>query len=332
MPIKLCSIGCGAFARMTHGPSIRKYASEHHDDLILSACCDLNEEAARQYQKDFGYRRWYTDCQQMLDVELPDAVCLVVSVSQTANLATDILHRGIPLMMEKPPGRNEEEVLKILAATQNGTKNQVALNRRYTPLIRALWDRLRKDAAPGQIQNIRYDFYRMERFDEDFSTTAIHGIDTVRFLSGSSYRSVRIEYQDLDCDGNLATNIYLFCKFSSGATAQISFCPACGVSLERAVVNSYQNTWLLNVPMWKEFDSPGELVHIKNGTVVEKIRGDELSSEEMFELSGFYAENAAFLDAVRLKQPIVNSVDTAVQSVILADCIRKRITHINFEE
>ena len=34
----------------------------------------------------------------------------------------------------------------------------------------------------------QYDFFRINRKDADFSTTSIHGIDTLKFLVGSDYK------------------------------------------------------------------------------------------------------------------------------------------------
>ncbi len=54
----------------------------------------------------------------------------------TAALTCQILHMGIPVQLEKPPGLTVTEVdAMIAAADQTGTPNQVAFNRRYTPLL-----------------------------------------------------------------------------------------------------------------------------------------------------------------------------------------------------
>ena len=62
--------------------------------------------------------------------------------------------------------------------------HQVAFNRRYTPLVVELKRRL----AGATIQHIDCQFYRVGRTGSDFTTTAIHGIDTVRFLAGCDLR------------------------------------------------------------------------------------------------------------------------------------------------
>lgn len=327
---KICSIGCGEFAVATHGPSVRQYA-DRHPDIVLSGCCDIDPAKAEAYQKQFGYLRSYNDYRRMLDAERPDAVCLVVSVSQTAALAADILRMGYPLLMEKPPGRNREETLQIIEAAKYGTPNHVAFNRRHTPLIRELKNRMTAAGGPETIQNIRYDFFRINRRDEDFSTTAIHGIDTAKFLAGSDFKRVDFSYQEMPELGKNVANIYLFCRFVSGATAQLSFCPNTGVSVERATVNTLDNTWFLNTPMFNEYDAPGRLTQLQNGKTLVDLSGDILLPDaKMFEMSGFYAENAFFFDHIQNKEPLEDDITTALQSVEVADCIRNRKTSIVF--
>ena len=38
---------------------------------------------------------------------------------------------------------------------------------------------------------------RVERRDPDFSTTAIHGLDAVRYLAGADYAEARFRYREL---------------------------------------------------------------------------------------------------------------------------------------
>ena len=42
---------------------------------------------------------------------------------------------------------------------------------------------------------------RVDRRDPDFSVTAIHGIDAVRFLARSDYAHVRFRYQEHPTSG-----------------------------------------------------------------------------------------------------------------------------------
>ena len=326
MSFKICNIGCGDIATSVHGPAYVKYR-RLHPDVVLAACCDIDETRAEIYRKKFGFDKYYTDYRKMLEAERPDAVCLICPDTVTAEISINIFKMGYPLLLEKPPGRNREETLKMIeAAEKAGLANQAAFNRRYVPLVRELKRLLESDFTAGQIHNIRYDFYRVERKDFDFSATAIHGIDTVRFLAGSDYEYIKFNYQELPHIGINVANIYMYCTFRSGAAAQLNFCPVSGTVIERATVNCYNHTFFLNIPIWAAMDSPGRLVHIESNQVRLDVTGEQVSDgSEMFEENGFYAENASFFNDIRTGKKPVNDIRSGLQSVEVADCIRKRL-------
>src|SRR5712691_7996599 len=181
MNFRICLIGCGQLANSHHGPAYVKYSQEN-PNTELAACCDVVEQKAVEFSHRFGFRRFYTDPIRMLETEHPDAVCLVVPPSITAGLACQILMLKVPLLIEKPPGLTVDETDRMIAAARlSGTPNQVAFNRRHTPLVAFARNLLTDNVAAGELQHLQYDFYRIGRTDADFSTTAIHGIDTARF-------------------------------------------------------------------------------------------------------------------------------------------------------
>lgn len=92
---------------------------------------------------------------------------------------------------------------------------------------------------------MRYEFYRVNRFDDDFAATAIHGIDAVKFLAGSDYRHIRFDYQAVPETGAAAVNIRMFCEFASGALVDLLFMPVSGALLERATVHLEHHTFFL---------------------------------------------------------------------------------------
>jgi predicted dehydrogenase len=324
VPFTLCIIGCGSLSRSAHGPSYRKYADED-PDFILAGCCDMDAERAEKYRSMFGFARAYTDFHDMLEAEQPDAVCLMAPVELTSELSCEILSLGYPLFMEKPPGLNGEECRRmIVAAEEAGVPTQVAFNRRYCPLVAELKKELGRFNV-GDIQDIRYDFFRIGRKDPDFSTTAIHGIDTVKFLAGSDYRRVRFSYREFPELGPNVANIFMDCEFASGATAHLNFCPNAGVLIERATVNLLDHTFMLNVPIWAAYDTPGRLVHLHRGETVSDVLGDSIcEADKNFIAGGFYAENASFFDDLRADRRPVGDVASGLQSVEIAECIRLR--------
>ena len=328
MSFKICSIGCGAMALAGHGPAFSKYIAMNRG-VSLAACCDIDILRAERFKEQFGFERCYKDMYEMLKIERPDAVCLIAPVHLTSELAVRIIELGFPVIMEKPPGRNREETIRIIeAAGKKGIPNRVSFNRRYVPLVLEL-KRLLSDQS-FDIHNIRCDFHRVGRLDADFSTTAIHGIDAVSFILGSKYKQVNFIYQELPNLGPNVTNIFMDCIFPSGATAQLSFFPVAGAAIEHITVSSFGKTYILKTPISGTIDYPGSLTVLEANKCILEVNGKEFSgTDEMFVLSGFYNENAMFFDALRNGNVPSGDVASALQSVEIADCIRNRRSSFN---
>ncbi|MCI0512012.1 Gfo/Idh/MocA family oxidoreductase [candidate division KSB1 bacterium] len=325
MNFKICSIGCGDLATRFHGPALQHYAT-HHPTVSLAACCDLIDTRARHFQQQFGFQRDYTDFKEMLKREQPDAVCLIAPVEFTCELSCQILELGFPLLMEKPPGRNLAELKRMIAAAEvHQVPNQVAFNRRYTPLVRTLKQQLATITPAHPLQYLRYDFYRFNRTDPDFSTTAIHGIDTVRFLAGADYQQIRFQYQEFPEIGPGVANIFLDCTMANGLVAYLHFCPLAGVVIERTTGHARDHTWLLEIPVWGAFDTPGRLQHFHQDQLHQTWRGSELpGGTELYISNGFYDENACFFDDLIAGRRPAGDLKDARQSVAIAHCIRTR--------
>ena len=326
--MKFCMVGCGEHAVSSHGPAQAKQAALD-SGLELAACCDVDGTKAEHYRERFGFKRRYADFEAMLDDERPDAVALVVPVPLTCDLGCRILERGIPLLLEKPPGETVAEVDRLLAAALAGggagreVPHQVAFNRRHVPLVSAL--RRQLDALDEPLQHVRYEMVRVNRRDRDFSTTAIHAIDAVRFIAASDFADVRFRYRDWPDLGPGVANIFMDAVMASGATAHLSFCPVGGVVVERAEVHSFDHTFFLEIPMWNGYDAPGRLVHLAHGAVAGELRGArEGHGAASFELGGFDDQYKAFFGAlVAGRRPAPGLAETR-QSVEIAEAMRAR--------
>ena len=327
MSLTICTIGCGKHSAYVHGPSCARYAREH-EGTRLAACCDLDPARAEGYRRAFGYERAYTDLDEMLLREKPDAVCVIVPERHICGTAIHVMKKGFAVLMEKPPGLCRAETERMIeAAEAAGVINQVAFNRRAMPLMRRMRQMLcAPDATPPQ--NLFYEFYRCGRREPTFETTAIHGIDAARYLMGCDYREARFTYQELPGQGDRVVNILMECRFENGAVGTLHFCPCTGAVLERVTVTAEDHTWFLTTPIWDGCDAPGALTHLLKGRPVERIGGEELSeSQDMFETNGFYGENEEFFECVRSGRPSGNDLRSTLQSVILAEAIRDRLTH-----
>lgn len=318
---RICVVGCGEMATGGHGPSYVKYAASH-PGTVLAGCCDIHAERAETFREKFGFQKAYTDYEQMLDEIHPDVVCLISPVHATCELAVSIFKKGYAVLMEKPPGRNRQEIERMMQAAQEaGVSARSAFNRRYTPLT----VRLKELMGGERIRSITYQMYRRDRTDADFSTTAIHAIDAVKHIAGSDYRSVDFVYQELPECGPCVANIFMTGSMENGAVSQLTLVPMGGTVVERVTVNTDQASYFVELPFWNNPDSPGRLRRMCGADITHDISGDALVDQcVMFEESGFFEENRGFFEHLRSGEEADCDLEKAIQSVEIADCIRKR--------
>ena len=319
MTLSIAVIGCGWVSNARHGPAYQEYAASH-PSARLSACCDLDAQRAEDFRDQFGFARAYRDPFTLLEHERPDVICLNVPPEVTCALGGEILRRGIPLLSEKPPGLNRAEIDRLIsAADRGGAPHQVAFNRRYMPLATELRARL----ADSPVEHVAIQMARVDRRDDNFATTAIHSIDTARFLAGSDFAHLRIHYQELPWLGPQVANFTLDGIFENGTTAQLSFQPCSGADLERSQVYARDQVFLWDVNTG--LDVPGRLRHFRAGQLAADLDAIQFCGRsESYFLNGFYQEDAAFFDALSAGRPPLNSFRACRQSVEIMESLSTR--------
>ena len=325
MKLKIVQVGCGWMPSAGHGPALARYAKENPDRVELAACCDINEESAKQHAADFGYARTYTDMAQMLDAEEPGFVNLAVPVSLTAPMGLQVFERKIPMLLEKPPGVDVPQARQLEQASV-GVPHRVAFNRRYTPLIVKLCEKIAETGLP--IMSTHCEFLRVNRPDPDFSSTAIHGIDAVAHIAGP-YQRLNFTYRELP-EANLGAvpgvaNMHVQAQMQNGGVATLDFCPVSGYSAERYTVHVHNTSFFMAMPGGAEGEGYLKIFH--RGKLTETILGGTLveGCSENYMTNGFYGENASFLDALLAGQPISGGMnEAAIAPMIITDAMRSR--------
>ena len=315
--MKICLIGCGRHAQRVYVPSLIRCRADD-PSLMFAACCDIHTENAQEVSQQAGFARTYTDYAAMLDAERPDAVLLVTSYAATAAIATDILQKGYPVLIEKPPGSNLQETESLAAqVAAQPCLHQIAFNRRHIPVIRALKQDI---AARGaRMQHIDYGMYRVGRLDQEFYTTAVHGVDLVCHLAQSSCVRANFLYGDLSRFGADVRNFIAQFQFANGMTAQLTFCPMSGELSESLKVTTDAGTYRVNTPMWSDIDESA-LSFYQNKEAQHISISD---GGAMFESNGFWYQLQSFLDCVQAGKQPADSLDTCLDSMRLSDCIRR---------
>jgi predicted dehydrogenase len=314
--MNFCLIGCGDIANTMHAPAFERY-HQKHPDFHLTACCDPRSERAAAMQKLLGFERYYLDYKEMLLREKPDAVAVTVSETASVNVGVDVMRAGIPMLIEKPPGRLSSDTARLIAQAQSqGVPCQVAFNRRYMPVLSAM-----RALAPENIQLVTYDMIRCERRDRNFANTAVHAIDAVRFLADADYRYVRFTYLEMPEYGEGVCNVFMDCLMTSGTQAQIRICPMSGASLERAAIHAKGRMLLGYTPVWGGYDAPGRIEDFRDGKEPVVTAFDPC---DVYQSNGFLAEDEAFFDALKAGKKPIPDIASAMNTMLVKECIDQR--------
>ena len=321
MSFSICMIGCGSFAQLCHGPAQRKYAGSH-PDVRLAACCDVDENRAREYAKAFGFARHATDIPAMLATEKPDAVILAVPPVMTCDVASLVLERGFPLLMEKPPGISPAELGRLIAAAEKGgARAQVAFNRRYMPVMRRARAILDAGIRPESVGRIDYEMIRFDRWDPDFSTTAVHAVDAALFLARSPFLAAEIRLQTQQGGNREAVNIAVEAECAAGTQVRVNIQPVAGFNADTAKIHAVGQSLVIKIPVSPQSTANGTLEHWCGDKLITTFSDHACDAVEKL---GVFGETEAFLNAVRSGSSMTPGLQDCHQQVALMEALRLR--------
>jgi myo-inositol 2-dehydrogenase / D-chiro-inositol 1-dehydrogenase len=315
MAIRVGLFGAGWAAAAVHGPSLRDF-KRRRGGISLAGICDIDGAKAERLRREFGFQKSYASVDAMLrDADL-DAAIVAVSVSQNAPVARACLGARLPVLLEKPPALSVRAVRSLAESVRKARgKVMVAFNRRWTPSLVRLKELL--DGA-GPADSIRCDMRRVKRNDPDFSTTAIHGIDTVRFLTDRDYEQLTICYGRCGPKGKSAST-HIVGTMTGGAVVRFDITPMAGMEMEQYTIHAGGRTLVADLGVGRHMDELSVIAGGKRRDV--KVKTPSTARHDM---TGFYQEVAAFLEAVkrggRLPGP---TVAESVQSVAVMVALGK---------
>ena len=138
--VRIGLIGCGWHGRGNLSPAL---AGMGNVDLI--ACADVNEVAAHQTSKDFGFDRSYLDYHEMLSREDLDGVVVATPHHLLRDAVIASVHAGNNVFVEKPMALNKKQGEEIRdAAHKAGVTVMVGFCVRYAEprrIMKSLLDR-----------------------------------------------------------------------------------------------------------------------------------------------------------------------------------------------
>jgi len=200
--IKVAVIGVGSMGR-NHA---RVYGELPEAELV--AVADADGQVADKVASQFGIKA-YTNYQQMLEVECPQAVSIAVPTALHEEAATAALKAGAHVLVEKPIAAMLEEGQRLIELAKRISRQlMVGHIVRFNPAMQALKQKL-EDGELGRIFQIfcrrAGPFPARIRDVGVVIDLAPHDVDVMRFLTGldpirvfaETERRIHTEYEDL---------------------------------------------------------------------------------------------------------------------------------------
>lgn len=126
--IRVAVIGCGAISKHRHIP---EYAANPNVELV--AFVDILKDRAEHYASQYGAKA-YTDYNEMLKAEKPDAVSVCTPNALHATVSIAAANAGAHVLVEKPMATTEAEGLAMIEAARSSNVHlMVGHNQRLMP-------------------------------------------------------------------------------------------------------------------------------------------------------------------------------------------------------
>ena len=180
MALRIAYIGAGNFSTRFIYPQWARHEVE------LAAVCDLVQEKAELAARRFGFARVYTDFVEMLERERPDAVFCVGGPAVHYPVGLEVLRRGYPLYIQKPPAETAEQVRCLArAAAEAGRVCHVGFNLRSAPAVRRATE-VMASAEFGAVNlvSVRYGLISGPTWQFAIRDQHSHAIDLLQALAG----------------------------------------------------------------------------------------------------------------------------------------------------
>ncbi len=319
MSLKVAYIGAGGFTSHFIFPQL-----ECHD-VDLAAVCDLDEAKAERAHKRFGFKSVYTDFRQMLEREQPDAVFCVGGPHVHHPVGLEVLDRGFPLYVQKPPAPTSAETKEMAdMAARRGVVCHVGFNLRTAPaFLQARRIMLEEPFGSPLMAMFRYGLCSDPTVRGYVMDQHVHLTDLARYMMGEVEELTAIKSSRLG-----AKDYVVALRFTSGAVGTMNF--TSGQPIEKEFIymevtgedsllishgvdeliwkRAYdaQPWWKSNQPDW----------HYKHGGF-----GFDVTREAF----GYLGDVDNFLGAVKGEQPDLAPIADTINSVALCEEILRQI-------
>ena len=309
-------VGAGQWAVDYHLPTI--YSDDLKDKLNLCGIWNRTRSKSERAARKWGIPHIYTSLDEILQDSNLDAVSVVVNRRAVGRILRTISENDLPLLCEKPPGKNYQEARKLSAVVN--PRSVVAFNRRYSPLnqkFKSLVDKLES------IRFVECHFLRRNRDDKKFVTeTGVHGINFLEYLLGP-IRAVDPERWFSKERNNY--NWLARLTFASGLRGLIKFFPSAGISLESIEVHGDDVSIYLDSDQHFTDTTEGRITLCRNTKQNKIAKKNVVVNREGGRLTrgGFVDEYLDFIAAVQKHRSPLSNFDNSWTSMRVAEIIEQ---------
>jgi hypothetical protein len=164
-------------------------------------------------------------------------------------------------------------------------------------------------------------FSRTRRREPDFSTTAVHALDTALFLAGGGLVRARIEMTRC----GEARNSFLSGWTRRGVRVEVAVTPDTGTREEHYIVRGLNRSARIAFPHWNMHDYPGYVELHESGRLVARESAADFGIDPADSdiLGGILAEHELFLKLLGGAGTSVSTLATALETQRLRECLQQ---------
>ncbi len=320
---KIIIVGVGRWSRKMHLPAISSLVESKKIEVV--GVCDLNAEEANLYAKKVNCKQVSSHLEDLIIQTKPDGAVLLVPPKVMPVMISKCLEHKLRFLCEKPPAPDATTHQQLIEMSK-GLPHIVGYNRRFSPFI----NQALRWSENKRVDSINCDFSRVSRTNEDFSTTFIHGIDAVIYLSKSQPQKIYAEIQYKEG----YENVFLFGNMKNGCAIFIRIMPNTASSQERYQLRGDSLSIDVSFSQGVSIDSPGYAELHYNDTIVDhKTPIDyQLQYDDFIGLGGFTFEHQAFYELLNGGNIVASTLNSTYSSQLVRDqlcrAISKKTTYI----
>lgn len=319
MSLKVAYIGAGSFTSHFIFPQLARH------DVHLAAVCDLDEAKAQRAQRAFGFTSVYTDFRRMLEREKPDAVFCVGGPHVHHSVGLEVLDRGFPLYVQKPPAPSSAATREMAdMAARRGVVCHVGFNLRTAPAFLQARRIMKEEPFGSPLMAIfRYGLCSEPTVRGYVMDQHVHLTDLARYIMGE-VEALTVVTSSLPG----AKDYVVAVRFASGAVGTLNFTSGQPIEKEFIYMEVTGESSLLvshgveeliwkrsyDVQPWWKSSQP-DWFYRHGGFGLDVTR----------EAFGYLGDVDNFLGAVKGEQPDLSPIVDTVNSVALCEEILRQI-------